>query len=350
MKEEKSEIVKYYKFAKSHPKISEIVNKFSDWEALQAKKTILNDINARISELRKDRNREINRKIQLEELISELNSLNQELKVGRVICADCRSERVVFTNKEFTFDVSNKYVRNKIMESINEQIQIKEEIIEEKTRNINNNQDQLKNELEIIPKSYKTILLHSEEIQSSTEIDRKLTEIEEKIEESNRTLKESRRVVDEGKLVNKNVISDILTMMNSIYKELDPNGTLIFDELFTKKGETYSGSEEQEFYFVKLIALSKVLDLEYPIIIDSFRDGEISSEKEKFMIAAYSSLDKQVILSSTLKIEEYSNSRYSEFPFVTAIDYSTNNTSHILNNDEAPEFIEILKEFNIEPN
>ncbi|MFZ2312101.1 MAG: hypothetical protein WAV82_05740, partial [Methylobacter sp.] len=108
-----------------------------------------------------------------------------------------------------------------------------------------------------------------------------------------------------------------------------------------------SGSEEQEFYFAKIVALSNILNLDYPVIIDSFRDGELSSGKENYMIEKYLSLGKQVILSSTLKQEEYSSSKYSDFIGVNAIDYSVNNTSQILNTNYSSQFSEILKGFNI---
>jgi hypothetical protein len=347
LEEERKNTNKRFKFAKSHPNISEIVNKSSDKELVKAKRNTLENINTRISEMRKDRYREINRKTKLERLIFELNSLNRELTAGRIICADCGSKRVVFENNEFTFDVSNQLVRKEIIESIQEQIKLKEEVIEELTRNTNHEQDLLKKELESIPKSVQTILLYSEEILSCAEIDDKLLEIDGEIKELKQNLENSRKIAADTKSANKNIISDILIYMNKVYKDLDPEGSLLFDDLFTKSGETYSGSEEQEFYFAKIIALSMVLNLKYPIIIDSFRDGELSSGKELFMLKAYINLGKQVILSSTLKREEYSVSRYNNLPEVNAIDYSSNTTSHILSNVSVDEFVNILKRFNI---
>ncbi|HBE78239.1 MAG TPA: hypothetical protein DDW65_10735, partial [Firmicutes bacterium] len=348
LEEERKITHKRLKFAKTHPGISEVVNKSSDRESLQAKHSVLVSITTSISEIRKDRIREINRKVKLEQLISELRSLNRDLSTGKVICADCGSSRVVFKNNDYSFDVSNQSVRNKILESISEQIKMKDENIEELTRSLNYEQDQLKKELESTPKSIQTILLHSEEILSNDEIDIKLTEINNRVDELKQELAMARKFQLDTKTTNKSIISDILTAMNSIYKEMDSTGGLIFEELFTTRNETYSGSEEQEFYFAKLIALSETLNLDYPIIIDSFRDGELSSGKEIFMIKKYLSLGKQVILSSTLKQEEYTSRRYSEFVGVNAIDYSTNKSSHILNKGNVPQFMDILKGFKIE--
>ncbi|EAZ87731.1 hypothetical protein BB14905_06083 [Bacillus sp. B14905] len=45
---------------------------------------------------------------------------------------------------------------------------------------------------------------------------------------------------DKGISTKKEVISNVLFSMNEKYKSIDPNGTLFFDSLFTKKTETYS--------------------------------------------------------------------------------------------------------------
>ncbi len=348
LEEDRKIIRKRLKFAKSHPKTSEIVHKSSDRKAFEGKRQLIESINKRISELNKDRLREINRKTKLERLISELTSLNRDLSTGHVVCADCGSKRVLFKNNEYSFDVSNQYVRNEILGSIREQIKIKDEVVEELTRSLNYEQDQLTKELESTPKDIQTLLLHSEEILSPLEIDNKLTKIDREIDNLKKELEESKKAEAGVKSKNQNIIENILDMMNAIYREMDPAGSLFFDELFTKKGETYSGSEEQEFYFAKIVALSSILGIDYPIIIDSFRDGELSSGKEKYMINKYLSLGKQVILSSTLKLEEYSSSKYSDFTNVNSIDYSKNNTSHILNKDHLNQFIETLKKFKIE--
>jgi hypothetical protein len=327
---------------------TEITTKSSDKKLLDDKRATMDGLNSKISECQRERNRELNRKFKLERLISELISLNREMTAGHVVCAVCGSKKVVFTNEEFSFDLSNIYVRNQIIKSIREEISIKNDIIDELTRYIHNYQDELKLELSSTPVSLQTILLFSEEILSSAEIDKHLMQIEEDIENLNYKINDIKNISEKVELTNKSIISDILEIMNTIYKRLDPNGNLVFDELFSKNRETYSGSEEQEFYFAKLVALNQVLSLSFPIIIDSFRDGELSSAKESFMIKTYHELNKQVILSSTLKREEYSISRYSEFPYVNAIDYSVNTASHILKGDMAGEFVEILKTFNIE--
>lgn len=84
--------------------------------------------------------------------------------------------------------------------------------------------------------------------------------------------------------------------MNELYKEVDPTGTIVFNDLFSKKNSVYSGCEETEFYLAKLYALAKGLDHSYPIIMDYFRDGELSSVKEESVIQTFCGLNNQKFL------------------------------------------------------
>lgn len=136
--------------------------------------------------------------------------------------------------------------------------------------------------------------------------------------------------------------------MNTLCKEIDPGGKLIFDDLFTKKETTYSGSDEQVYYFCRLISLNNLLKHSYLIINDSFREGEISTRKEELMIDYFKKLNKQGILSATLKNQEYIVDKYASIADINTIDYSMNDDSKILNSKYIDEFISILTKFNIE--
>ena len=140
---------------------------------------------------------------------------------------------------------------------------------------------------------------------------------------------------------------EILDIMNKNVKKLDSDSRIKFIDLFTKNGENYSGSEEQEFYFCKIIALNEYFKHEFPIIVDSFRDGEISSSKEIIMLNEYKGLNKQVILSSTLKEEEYNLLKYDEIEKINAIDYNMHENNKILQKKYADKFNDILDIFNV---
>ena len=114
------------------------------------------------------------------------------------------------------------------------------------------------------------------------------------------------------------------------------------NDFFTKKGRNLSGSEPSVFYFSKLYNYHKYLNLPFPIIIDSFREGEIDSSKEERMITLFKELDCQVIVSATLKDSELSANKYSSRNDLNAIDYGSFQENHILSPNYVAEFKTIM--------
>ena len=93
--------------------------------------------------------------------------------------------------------------------------------------------------------------------------------------------------------------------------------------------------------------MNDLLNHPYPIIIDSFREGEISTAKEEIMLAYFKKINKQVILSSTLKVQEYVVDKYNNIDHINLLDYSSHKDSKILSSNFSIQFNKILKEFNI---
>lgn len=347
LKEEINTIKKMMKFTKENPNLADFVNRSSDREFIDKKKVVLNEINKNISDYKRKRNREIIRLNKLKNLMLELNSLNRNISQGKIVCAECGSDKVVYSNEDFSFEISNKVVRAQIINSIKESISIKDEVIEEFTRKINEYQENLNNELKEIPIELRKILLYSDEILSYEDSDKKIIDLINKIDMIKTKIDKNNSKSTLSKEKRKLMISEIVELMNKNYSYVDPNGKIVFDDLFTKKDETYSGSEEQEFYYCKLLSLNEYFEHDFPIIIDSFRDGELSSKKESIMIENFKNLNKQVILTSTLKSEEYDTLKYNDIVDINAIDYSINEDSKILQPGYVGEFREILKGFNI---
>jgi hypothetical protein len=339
---------KRLKIRKENPEIAKFISKSFDNEDFKIKTKTLEELIKSISGLKRTRTREINRSIKLESLLTELNSLNKKLDEGTVKCADCGSKRIIYSNKDLDFDVSNLQVRTNIINSIRENIELKKELILEHTTNINIRQDLLKKELETTPKNYKEIILYQDDILSERNIDNELFSIVTDIESLKKQLKllnttENIKIEDKQKLLN-----DILDEMKSKYKIINPNGNLEFNTLFAKKDTTFSGSEGQEYYFSKLIALNNILEHNLPLIIDSFRDGELSTSKEDKMLNYYKALGKQVILTATVKREEYNTDKYMSDKELNALNYSNHTNQKILQEKYANTFTNILKIFNID--
>lgn len=347
VKAEISATKKLLKLLKVNPQLSNYIDKFSDEMSITELRDRMRKIHGDIGEYKKKRTAEINRKTKLEILIDELNSLNRNIEKGKIICADCGSDRIVYTNRDLSFDVSNSYVRKKVLRSINYQISQKEEIINEYSRIIHKEQDRLKTLLNDIPEELQKILLYSEDILSGIEYDNKLNELNEELRslmQANNTINENNKEARKKYIEMKN---SIVEKMNYYYSNIDPNGILKFDDLFTKKNVTYSGSEEQEYYYCRLLALNDYFQHEFPIIIDCFRSGEISSYKEEIMIQTFQKTGKQIILTSTLKKEEYDSHKYDKYEGINVMDYSIHEDSQILQKSYAQSFKRILNDFGI---
>lgn len=340
-KEEKKKLSLF----KNNPNVAEICSKSYNSERYQEKIKVIAELNNNISKITRTRQREFNRKYKLEQLVKELHSLNRDLSQGHVHCGECGSDKIVYSNNDLSFDISNIDVRNGILKSIYENIVQKEELIEDYNIEINSLQNKLSLELKDTPPDFQTIVLYQEQLLSEKDSDQELIDISNEIRTLESQLSSSEQVDETSKVNRIKFERRLLRLMNALYKMIDLNGNLFFEDIFTKNTTTFSGSEGQEFYFCKILAIGKILKHDFPIIIDSFRDGELSSAKEEKMLSIYQKLNKQVILTSTLKNEEYSNNKYSKINNVNAIDYSNHTDCKILNAKYINKFLEILSNF-----
>lgn len=338
---------KLLNLTKDNNTLSQWVNKFDDKINFEELRNNIKVVNNDISENRRKRKNELNRKTQLEELLSELISLNKEIKGGKIICQNCGSDRITYTNNDVTFDISNITVRNKIINSIKFQINLKEDLIDEYTNNINKAQDNLKILLKDIPGEFQSILLYKDEILSEQEYDNQLIQLNNELNKLKNSLNTDEEQDKNSKEQYKALKKAIIDKMNYYYKYIDIQGALEFTDLFTTKNLIFSGSDQQEYYFSRTLALNDCLNHIYPIIIDYFRGGEISTNRENLMIECFKSLNKQVIITATLKEQEYSVDKYNYIDGINVIDYSSNRDNHILSKEHNIYFKNIIDGFNI---
>ena len=333
---------------KENPVVASYVTQTWDNDEFLYISTTLKEINDKITDLRKQRAKEENRKINLENLLTELRSLNRQINQWSIICSDCWSKNIIYSNGEFKFDVTNDYVKNNILNSIDENIAIKVSLIKKYTEDIALEQYKIKNILnKDISPNIKNYILFDKEIKDIKDVDLQVTKLNLSLYE----IKESIKNIDNKNLNNKKtqkeLLRGIVDRMNSYYKKIDPNGKLEINDIFTKKWITYSWSEWQEYYFSRIMSLNDVLLHNFPIIIDSFREWEVSTSKEDLMINEFLNISNQVILTATLKHEEFNSDKYYKNNKINPIDYSNINDSKILDKKYVEEFIDILNKFNI---
>jgi hypothetical protein len=312
-------------------------------EAFEKKIKSITGIHKKITDLSKERNRAISRRLKNEKTLSEINSLNRTDISGSLFCGECGSDHISYKSgdKSYTFELTDIEMRNNIKQSIQEKIEAYKETEETCNFQIGKLQVQLQEILKDKELTLETVLMYKDEILEASSSDSRLIEIDKEL----KSLKESLVVKtdkskDEAKKRGE-LKKQIVQKMNEFYKNGDANGSIVFDDLFSKRTSIYSGCEETEFYLAKLYSLASVLKHNYPIMMDFFRDGELSSEKEESVLFLFSSLKNQKIFTATLKTEELG--KYKKRKNINSIDYSENKESHILSKKYTKEFKEILE-------
>ncbi|HDI3323488.1 TPA: hypothetical protein PMD23_003690, partial [Vibrio cholerae] len=177
LKASRQSILKKMMLVSKNPALSVITSKTQDAERAERIRNRVKEITRDINERQKKRNRETIRVEKLQLLKNELNSLNRSLELGEVICSDCKSNRIVFKNKEIEFDVSNIEVRNEILKSIDESIEVRIESSASLTHEINVLQDKLKTIQKETPVDLFQIALFSDDIRSEEEYDKQASDL-----------------------------------------------------------------------------------------------------------------------------------------------------------------------------
>lgn len=311
-------------------------------EAFENKVKKITSLQGRIVELTKARNRATSRRLVNERTMNEIRSLNRTETSGSLYCVDCGSDHIAYRSgdKSYTFDITDVEMRKNIMESIQDKISAYKEEEENCKNQINELQKQLQVLLKEEDLSLESVLMYKDEIVDASAADDRLVEIDSEIASLKASLNVNTKKSEEDAAKRAALKKKIIGQMNRFYKQIDPNGSIVFDDLFSKRKNTYSGCEETEFYLAKLYAIATVLDHKYPIMMDFFRDGELSTEKEDIVLKLFGELNNQKIFTATLKKEELG--KYRKNNKVNGIDYSVNEDSHILSDKYASQFKELL--------
>lgn len=348
LKDEQKTLISQNKILKNCSPAVGVLSQKRNNDAFEKQVKKINSLRDAITEVTKQRNRALSRKAINEKTLSELRALNRTQDTGFLYCIDCGSKRIGYSSgdKSYTFDISDVGMRNNIISSIQDKISAYQEEIEDCTRRINLLQQQLQEQLKAEDVDLETILLYKNDIVDSSDADKRLIEIDKELKSLKDALNANNKNSKDEKEKRDKLKQSILSFMNAFYRQVDPNGTNVFDDLFSKRSSVYSGVEETEFYLAKLYALARGLEHNYPIIMDYFRDGELSTKKENEVIKLFRELSNQIIFTATLKNEEMN--KYRNLDGINAIDYSVNMESHILKAEAVDEFRKLLKPMMVE--
>lgn len=307
----------------------------------------LNQYKCKIQEYEKERNKIVNKKIQNENILEELASLNRTIANGKLKCNKCNSTDIVYETEtgDNIFPISNFKMRNNIIDAIKSRNNTLDVKLNDINHYIEEYQNKMKDTLKDEDISIENLLMYKDDIRKIDDYDKELADIYNKINNLKRIMNE--KIDHQNNYNNKKdeFIKDIIKIINDAYKLIDPQSEARISKLFTNGNETYSGSEGTVFYLSKLYAFQKKINHDYPIIMDSFRDNELSTDKEQRVIELFNSIKNQIIFSVTLKKQEIN--KYKNMKIINNIVYDDHNDFHLLDKKYVSELLEYLKLFDI---
>ena len=348
LKDEKNLLLKQHKILKAKKAPLSYVSSENDRRAFEEKLASMEKIRSKIEELRKERNRAATRKARWDTTLKELRSLNRTIDGGELRCMDCDSTNIAFSTSKksgYAFDVSTVQMRSEIIDSITDQSQAYAEEIERISAEIEKAQGELQQLMEDDCVSLEAIVAFKDEIFDAADAEKRIKEVNANIERLSTQLKVSTDNEQAKKNKQSTIISQITDKMNETYHKIDPLGNLSFSGIFTRKDEVYSGSEATVYHLVKLYALRSVLKHNLPIIIDSFRAEDLSTQKEAIVLGLYGEFDNQIIFTTTLKQEEVG--KYDTMKNIRHIDYTNHAPSKMLNPSYCVEFKKLLNNLSL---
>ena len=341
-------LLKQHKILKSTKTPVTFLSTTSDRIAFDKKIGEMEKCQSRITELRKSRNTAATRKARWESTIKELNSLNRAMDYGELHCMDCNSRNIAFSSTrkgEYSFDVSSVDMRNEIITSINEKILAYDEELEKIGSQISEVQNILQSIMEDENISLESIVAYKNDVFGASDAEQRISEIDSRLAELETTLALHSKKSEANKQQQASILQEIIRKTNEVSYLIDPQSNLSVDSLFTKRHETYSGSEATIFHVARLLAIQNVLNHNYPIVIDSFRAEDLSTEKEACVLSLFNKIDNQIIVTTTLKTEELG--KYDHVDQLNHIDYSSNTPSKILSLEHVNTLRDVLAELSI---
>ncbi|WP_235206859.1 hypothetical protein [Paenibacillus tyrfis] len=348
LKDERKTLLKQYKILKTTNTAASYLSSVNDKLNFKSKVERIESLAEQILEFSKSRNAALSRKNKYELTIKELKSLNRTIESGELRCMECNSTHISYNNAgkhSYSFEVSTPEIRNQILESISEKINSYSEEIEVYTFQINKRQEEINNILVQDKISLEVIVAYKDEMYNATDAEKRINVLDSDIKKLEEALLSSHNDSEEIIQQQQALIKNITDIMNATYKEIDPAGNLIFESIFTKSNQIFSGSEATVYHLIKLYSLAKQLHYNLPIIVDSFRAEDLSTEKESIVLEFFSKLDIQVIFTTTLKSEEVG--KYDNIETINHIDYSNHAASKILGKEYLKEFETLTEDFSI---
>lgn len=349
LKNKRNEQLKLSDFYKSSAIATEYLSHVKDQDAFHKRIEDMDEVTGKIAEVRKKRTHLATRKSLWNTTLKELRSLNRNIEIGELRCMDCNSSNIAFKGKgktAYSFDVSTPEMRSQIIYSIEEKITDINEEISRYDYEIAELQSELQTLMDDDDVTIENIMAYKQGFRSVEEIEKALLELDTEITQLTDELKAGIKISDEEKEKRKQFFSQFIVLMNNKKHTIDIESTDNYEDIFTKRGTIISGSEETVFYVARLISTAEMINHECPIIMDSFRAEDLSTDKEERVLTMFSEVTNQCILTTTLKNEEVG--KYSERAGINVLDYSAHTSFKLLSEAYVSDFKMLLKTLHID--
>lgn len=344
LKSEKNLLFKENQILKKSNAAFEFLSATNDRVGLENTLKEVERIKNKLLNLRKGRNNAISRRTKNEMAMKELRSLNRTMKTGQIACLDCGSKHIAYESgdSEFSFDISTSAMRQQILSAVQEKIEIYNEEIVRLTNEITLCQQELDSCMETEDVPLEVLLIIKQEMDGAKGADSRISEIDAELKKLSAQLETKEAISDDIEKRCKKLIKDFVNEMNSFYQKVDLAGKNVYDDIFTTQDKIYSGSEATEFHLARMYAFCKVLQHKYPIIIDSFRAEDLSSDREERVLEIFKELPNQIIFTTTLKKEE--GAKYTQADGLNNIDFSNHITNKMLADTYIERFMKSLND------
>lgn len=336
------------KLVKDGKSYGEYFSTVSEQEAFEEILYRMEEINLKNLELKKERNRILNKKLKWNNSIQELSSLNRNIEAGKLNCMNCGSDHIIFSlsgENGIKFDVSTKEMRKDIIETIKSKIESYNEEVEKIEFSIRRNMEILDELMCVEGVSLEVLLAHHKEFISIKDIDQEIISKRNEIDKINEEIKLIKSGIQIDNQRKKELEQELINVLTDTYRLIDPDHKLSPFQLFTKSNQQYSGSEGTIFLLSRLYAYQTVFNHDYPIIVDSFRAEDLSTEKEERVLNVFNQIPNQKIFTTTLKKEE--ENKYLQYSYINVIDYSEVQPYKLLDKKDISEFKSKLNELSI---
>lgn len=307
-----------------------------------------------VTDLRKARSRYLARLTKNQIVLDELNSLRRDVKAGKLVCLTCGSPSVGYrmADSDVIFDVTSPYMRTQIIDTLQERIDKIKADLDALERDLRKAQNRLSSLLSQNDEfSLADVVACKDDYLSEQEIDGKIQDAQRELDDVKDKLEADRLLTSEVANQRKEFMDSLLSKMNLARRTISGNTQESpYESLFSTKANVFSGSDSTVYFAARTYAIASEINHGMPIMIDSFRADDLSSDREDRLLDLFGRLTNQIVLTTTIKREESTGpdaSKYEMDQRVHAIDYSSHELNKIMSAAYNEQFAEKAADFGL---